>query len=248
MTEDFRRKDTVQIPAVAGWHVLMSAKSVSLLDESRPITVAADIAAERQAIDQFSQVSLGRRLPPRQKNASRRSVAVDQQFDLGADSSTRLAAGLIRILALLPALVCRRRTSVEMIDCSDRAASISSTFSHIPCAAPRAKELSAVRFGRDRLGWPYRQRCLCARIADIPSKPLRLPSHGRPVHLQSAPGSDGITIAHFVWLSLKHTVSSASQIRKLESSASYPTKKNWEHNLASQRMLEFGFQSEELTA
>jgi hypothetical protein len=79
-------------------------------------------------------------LTGREQQPDRQSLFVDNGMDLGAQSSTRTANGVIRTPFLPPAACWWARTielSMNCKDCGERAASVSKIRSHTPALAQR---------------------------------------------------------------------------------------------------------------
>ena len=114
--------------------------------EERIGVVAAighDIAAFEagQKIRRGSQVV---RLTRCEYQAHRQAVLIDQSIDLGAQSSTRTADGVI-FAPFFPPAACWWARMIELsmkaIECGDLAASVSNTFTQTPALAQRLKRL-----------------------------------------------------------------------------------------------------------
>jgi hypothetical protein len=89
----------------------------------------------RQTVDQVCNGGLVGSLSRRQQDADRQAILVDQRVDLGAQSSTRTADGVIRAPLLPPAACWWARMielSIRCIDCGEAAASASNTRSQTP--------------------------------------------------------------------------------------------------------------------
>ena len=110
--------------------------------------VVASIGDERlgglEAVDQGLDGGLVRGLTRRQNDPQRQAVLIDQGVDLGAQSSTRTADGVIRAPFLPPAACwCARmmELSIRCIDPGEDADRASNTLSQTPALAQRLKRL-----------------------------------------------------------------------------------------------------------
>ena len=102
--------------------------------------VGNEVAAGLERSDQHRRDGLVRRLALRQDNAHRQAGLVDDGVDLGAQSSTRTANGVIRTPFLPPAACWWARTIELSMNCKDwgeRAANVSKIRSHTPALAQR---------------------------------------------------------------------------------------------------------------
>jgi len=94
----------------------------------------------RQGLDQARCHGLVGSLAGREQQSDRQSLFVDNGVDLGAQSSTRTANGVIRTPFLPPAACWWARTielSMNCSDCGERAARASKMCSHTPALAQR---------------------------------------------------------------------------------------------------------------
>lgn len=97
-------------------------------------------SGRRQGLDQARCHGLVGGLAGREQQSDRQSLFVDNGVDLGAQSSTRTANGVIRTPFLPPAACWWARTielSMNCSDCGERAARASKMCSHTPALAQR---------------------------------------------------------------------------------------------------------------
>lgn len=98
----------------------------------------------RQAVKQSRDGRLVGGLARRDQQPDRQAVLIDDRVDLGAQSSTRTADGVIRAPFLPPAACWWARTielSIKWSDCGDLAAKTSNTLSQTPAFAHLLKRL-----------------------------------------------------------------------------------------------------------
>ncbi len=103
-------------------------------------TVCDEIAGALETGDERDGGLLVRGLAGRQGEADRQALAVDDGVDLGAQSSTRTADGVIRTPFFPPAACWWARMielSMSAMDCGDRSASASKIRSQTPALAQR---------------------------------------------------------------------------------------------------------------
>jgi hypothetical protein len=117
--------------------------------------VADEIAPARHTFDQGRHRGLVGSLPRQEHDPDGQSAAVNARVDLGAQSSTRTADGVIRTPFFPPAACWWARTideSMRWSDCGERAANASKIVSQTPFLAQRLKRLYAVVYGPARAG------------------------------------------------------------------------------------------------
>ena len=122
------------------------AATLDQIDDGAGVVAAIgdDVTAGRQGFEQRRGGGLVGGLAWRQRKADRHSLLVDHGADLGAQSSTRTADGVIRTPFLPPAACWWARMielSISCSDCGDLAASASNTRSQMPAFAQRLKRL-----------------------------------------------------------------------------------------------------------
>ena len=112
------------------------------IDQILPIvaTVTDKGAGGRQAVEQRGRGGLVRRLSGAQQKPDRQAALIHDGMDLGAQSATRTANGVIRAPFLPPAACWWARMmelSINCRDCGDCAASVSNICSQTPAFAQR---------------------------------------------------------------------------------------------------------------
>ena len=142
-----RRVDRALKPAVAlGWNVRPPAEGGDEVEDGAGVIAAIrnQIATRGEPRDQVGDGDPIMGLSRCKDDAERQSAVIDRDIDLGAQSSTRTADGVIRAPFLPPAACWWARTielSIKCIDCGERAAKASNTRSHTPALAQRLKRL-----------------------------------------------------------------------------------------------------------
>ncbi len=132
--------------AALSWDMRLSASLRDQRDQ-RPAVVAAigdERASRRQPVEQRRGGRFVGRLTRRDQQPDRQAILIDDGMDLGAQSSTRTADGVIRTPFFPPAACWWARTMEESIRCSDcgeRLARASNIDSHTPFFAQRLKRL-----------------------------------------------------------------------------------------------------------
>ena len=110
--------DDAADPHVAlAWDVRGRAARLDPLDDGagKEATVGDDLRRERELFDQMRKGGLVGRLAGREQEAHRQAECIDDRVDLGAQSSTRTADGVIRAPFLPPAACWWARTIEESI-------------------------------------------------------------------------------------------------------------------------------------
>jgi hypothetical protein len=124
---------------------LAAAPAHQIDDRLRVIAAVGDERPRgRQVAEQLRADRLVRRLAGRDDEADGQARLVDDGVDLGRQSSTRTADGVISPPFFPPAACWWARTMDESIRCrewGDLAASSSNTLSQTPCLAHRLKRL-----------------------------------------------------------------------------------------------------------
>ena len=134
-------------PDVAlGRDVVLAAPGADHLDQSAcVVSVIGDEGfGRRQGLDEGRRYGLVGGLAGGQDQPDRPSLFVDDGMDLGAQSSTRTANGVIRAPFFPPAACWWARMmelSIRCKDCGDFAASVSKMCSQTPAFAQRLKRL-----------------------------------------------------------------------------------------------------------
>lgn len=103
-------------------------------------SVCDQIAGSAEAFDERNSGLLVGSLSRCEGNANGQALAIDDDVDLGAQSSTRTADGVIRA-PLFPPAACWWALMIELsisaMDCGDRSASVSNIRSQTPALAHR---------------------------------------------------------------------------------------------------------------
>ena len=131
--------------AALGRDVRSAAARGDPFDQGHAVIPAIrDDRARRQRIQQERRRCLVRRLSLREVQPDRQPVLIDDGVDLGAQSATRTANGVI-LAPFFPPVACwwarTMELSINCSDCGERRASSSNTFSQIPRFAQRLKRL-----------------------------------------------------------------------------------------------------------
>ena len=128
-------------PARAAGDVRLAAASLDELEHGVAVVAAVPHhAGSRQAGQQVGHGGLVRGLAGREQQPDRQSLVVHYGVDLGAQSATRTANGVIRAPFFPPAACwCARmiELSISCSDCGERADSVSKMRSHTPAFAQR---------------------------------------------------------------------------------------------------------------
>lgn len=131
--------------AALGRDVGRAAAGCDPLDQRKAVISAiGDDGAGGQRVQQYRGHRLVRRLPGREVKPDRQPVLIHDSMDLGAQSATRTANGVILAPFFPPAACCWARTmelSINCKDCGERCASSSNTFNQIPSLAQRLNRL-----------------------------------------------------------------------------------------------------------
>ena len=143
---DLAVDDTTNPDVALRGNVSRSAAGLDELDDraGEETTVGNHMAGQGKAFDQLRKGSLVGRLARRENQAHRQTLVIHNGMDLGAQSSTRTADGVIRTPFLPPAACWWARTielSIRCKDLGERRASVSNTFSHTPALAQRLNRL-----------------------------------------------------------------------------------------------------------
>ncbi len=111
------------------------------------IGVIAAISDDMAALQSFEQLGCGAQivgLACRQYQPYRQAVLIDQSVDLGAQSATRAADGVI-FAPFFPPAACwwarMMELSISAMECGDFAAKVSKILTHTPARAQRLKRL-----------------------------------------------------------------------------------------------------------
>ena len=132
--------------AALGRDVGRAAEAAHQIDNRHAVVAAVgdESGGGRQAGEKVRDGRLVGGLSRRDQQPDRQAVLIDDGVDLGAQSSTRTADGVIRTPFLPPAACWWARTIDESIrcnDCGDLAARTSNTFSQTPAFAHLLKRL-----------------------------------------------------------------------------------------------------------
>ncbi len=143
---DRRIDGALDFAVATGRDVGLAASAPDQVDDRLSIVAAVgdESARRRQAAQQPRANRLVGGLARRDDKADRQAVLVDDGVDLGRQSSTRTADGVILAPFLPPAACWWARTMDESIRCrepGDLAESSSNTRSQTPCRAQRLKRL-----------------------------------------------------------------------------------------------------------
>ena len=129
-----------------GWDVGASAGAGDQIDQVLPVVAAIGdhVAGLHRPVQQCWSRCLVGGLAGGEQQPDGQAALIDQGVDLGAQSSTRTADGVIRAPFLPPAACWWARMmelSISCSDCGDCAASASNIRSHTPAFAQRLKRL-----------------------------------------------------------------------------------------------------------
>jgi len=122
------------------WDARLGAGSADQFDDSVGVVAAVgdNGGRDRQTVEELRHGGHVRGLAGGEQQAHRQAVLVDNGVDLGAQSSTRTADGVIRTPFFPPAACWWARMmeeSISCIDCGDFAASVSNIRSQTPAFA-----------------------------------------------------------------------------------------------------------------
>ena len=137
---DRRVDGALDLTITLGGDMGLSASGSDQVEDGLGVVAAVsdERACRRQAVDELGDRRLVRCLSSGQHDPERQAVLVHQGVDLGAQSSTRTADGVIRA-PLFPPAACwwarMMELSIKCSDCGEVAASASKTFSQTPAFA-----------------------------------------------------------------------------------------------------------------
>ena len=139
----------LDLAVAAGWDVSASAPTFDQINDGAGVIAAIcnEVALWFKPFNQTRRNSLVRGLALRKHYAYRHSRLIDDRVDLGAQSSTRTANGVIRTPFLPPAACWWARMmelSINCNDCGDLAAKVSNIRSQTPALAQRLNRLYTV--------------------------------------------------------------------------------------------------------
>lgn len=142
---EFGRDAALEADAALGRDMGLAAARRDPLHEGHAVIAAVgDHDAGRQRIEKHGRHRLVRGLAGRDVQPDRQAVLIDDRVDLGAQSATRTADGVILAPLFPPAACWWARTmelSINWRDCGDRCDNSSNTFSQIPRLAQRLNRL-----------------------------------------------------------------------------------------------------------
>ena len=142
---DVRRDAALEADATLRRDMRLTAARGHLLDEGEAVIAAIrNHDARRQGVQEHGSRGLVRRLPLREVKPDRQPVLIHDGMDLGAQSTTRTANGVILAPFFPPAACWWARTmelSINCNDCGERCASSSNTFNQMPRLAQRLNRL-----------------------------------------------------------------------------------------------------------
>lgn len=131
--------------AALGRDVGLAAARGDPFDQRQAVVAAiCNHGAGRQCVQQDRGYCLVRGLSRRDVETDRQAILINDGMDLGAQSATRTANGVILAPFFPPAACWWARTmelSINCSDCGDRCASSSNTFNQIPRLAQRLNRL-----------------------------------------------------------------------------------------------------------
>lgn len=142
------RHAALQAHAALGRNVGLAAPRGHPFDQRQAVVSAiGNHGAGRQRVEQDRGYRLVRGLAGRDVETDRQPILINDGMDLGAQSATRTADGVILAPLFPPAACWWARTmelSINCKDCGERCASSSNTFSQMPRLAQRLNRLYTV--------------------------------------------------------------------------------------------------------
>ena len=142
---DAFRDSTLDQAIAWAWDVGLGSRGADKPEEG--VRVIAAIGDDMTAGEAFQQAGRGVEivaLAGGKNDPDRQAMLIDQGVDLGAQSSTRTADGVI-LAPLFPPAACwwarMMELSINAIECGDFAASVSNTLTQTPALAQRLKRL-----------------------------------------------------------------------------------------------------------